>query len=422
METHPNRRTLGIVACITATSTITITLGLTWPLLAIVLERQGVPAWLNGLSASSQMLAILVVAPLAPRLIGRFGTIRIMAAGIVGMVIALLFLPVFPNVWAWFPIRFMIGVATELIFVGGDIWINQIAREETRGRLIGIYGTFLHAGFAVGPATIVIVGSDSWTALYIGAAVVACGLIPLAFARGSAPVIEGKLRARMGHFLRIAPTLMIAALMFGLIDSAVLALLPVYGVQKGLEAEAASLLLTMFVLGGVMGQIPIGILADGIDKRLLLVWCTLIATLSIGGLPIVIGQTGPTWAAMLVMGITVGRKRPKVHFRGSPAGPIIVATLSSRRRHQLGDTIEKSSRISGTTNNRERQPSILFLLSPASVNSVWPDVDFCPCGQKPNLKHSYMFWFIALHIQFTSQATNCLTVIPCLHTQECFSR
>ncbi len=285
---------------------MTVTLGLTWPLLAIVLERQGVPGWLNGLSASSQMLAILAIAPLGPRLIGRFGTVRVMALGIAGMVIGLLLLPVYPNVWAWFPIRFVIGLSAELIFVGGDIWINQIARDETRGKLIGVYGTFLHAGFAVGPATIVIVGSDSWTALYLGVAAVTCGLVPLAWGRNLAPVVEGKPRSRMLYFLRIVPTLMVAALMFGLIDSTVLALLPVYGVQKGLNAETASMLLTMFVLGGVVGQIPIGMLADKMDRGRLLAWATLIAMFSIAALPFVIGSTAMTWIAMMIMGVTVG--------------------------------------------------------------------------------------------------------------------
>lgn len=300
------RRMRGIVACIAATATMTITLGLTWPLLAIVLERQGVPAWLNGLSASAQMLAILALAPLGPRLIGRLGTVRVMALGIGGMVVALLLLPVFPNVWAWFPIRFMLGLASELVFTGGDIWINQLARDSTRGRLIGVYGTFLHAGFAVGPATIAIVGSDSWTALYVGVGVVACGLVPLMWSRGTAPPVEGRLRARMGHFLRIAPMLMAAALMFGLIDSTVLALLPVYGVQKGLDAEVAALLLTMFVLGSVAGQIPIGWLADHVDRRRLLAVCIFVSMLSIGALPFVIGDPASTWAVMLFMGITAG--------------------------------------------------------------------------------------------------------------------
>lgn len=295
-----------IIACIAATSSMTITLGLTWPLLAIVLERQGIPAWLNGLSASSQMLAILAVAPLGPRLIGSLGIVRVMALGIVGMVLALLLLPLFPNVWLWFPIRFMLGFAAELVFTGGDIWINQLASDKARGRLIGVYGTFLHAGFAVGPATIAFVGSDNWVALYLGVGVVACGLIPLSWFRGEPPQREGKLRARMLHFLRIAPTLMITALMFGLIDSTVLALLPVYGVQKGLDAEVAALLLTMFVLGSVVGQIPIGWLADHLDRRMLLAVCTFIAMLSIAALPAAIGDTTLTWLVMLLMGITVG--------------------------------------------------------------------------------------------------------------------
>lgn len=306
MNAGLDRRMQGIIACIAATSTMTITLGLTWPLLAIMLERQGVSAWLNGLSASSQMLAIIALAPLAPRLIGRLGSAKVMVLGIVGMIASLLLLPAFPNVWVWFPIRFLLGLSAELVFTGGDIWINQIARDATRGRLIGVYGTFLHAGFALGPATIAVVGSDSWTALYIGVAVVACGLIPLAWSGSAAPAVEGKPRARILHYLRIAPSLMVAALMFGLIDSAVLALLPVYGVQKGLDAETSALLLTMFVLGSVLGQIPIGWLADHVGRRSLLAWCTFVAMLSIGVLPLVIGDPLLTWAAMLVMGVAAG--------------------------------------------------------------------------------------------------------------------
>ena len=306
MITNEGTRLRGIVACIAATSTMTVTLGLTWPLLAIMLERQGVPAWLNGLSASTQMLAILAVAPLGPRLIQWLGTLRVMALGVVGMAVALLLLPVFPNVWAWFPIRFLLGLAAELVFTGGDIWINQLARDSTRGRLIGVYGTFLHAGFGVGPATIAIVGSDNWTALYLGVVVVVCGLIPLAWSKGAAPPVAGKLRARMFHFLKIAPTLMIAALLFGLIDSTVLALLPIYGVQKGLDAEEAALLLTMFVFGSMSGQIPIGWLADRMNKRVLLAWCVLVAMLSIGALPFVIDNVTSTWVAMVLMGLTAG--------------------------------------------------------------------------------------------------------------------
>jgi MFS family permease len=299
-------RLRGIVACIAANTTVTVTLGLSWPLLAIMLERQGVPAWLNGLSASGQMLAILAVAPLGPRLIGRLGTMRVLALGIVGMAAALALLPAFPNVWAWFPIRFCLGLAAELCFTGGDIWINQLAKDHSRGRLLGVYGTFLHLGFAVGPGAIVLLGSEDWTTLYIGIGVVLCGLIPLLSVRGSTPPVGGKPRARIRHFLRIVPTLMLAAFLFGLIDAATLSLLPVYGIEKGLDAEAAALLLTMFVVGAVIGQLPVGWLADHMDHRRLLAIATFIAMLSIAALPFVVGFPLPSFLVMMVQGMTAG--------------------------------------------------------------------------------------------------------------------
>jgi len=73
----------------------------------------------------------------------------VIAIGIIGMAACMCLLPVFPNVWAWFPIRFALGLGTELVFIAGDIWINQLAEERTRGRLIGVYGMFLHGGFAL---------------------------------------------------------------------------------------------------------------------------------------------------------------------------------------------------------------------------------------------------------------------------------
>lgn len=301
-----SKRTLSIVACIAAMTTVTITLGLSWPLLAIILERQGVPAWLNGLSASAQMIAVLAIAPLGPRLIGWLGTVRVIAFGIVGMLIALALLPVFDNIWLWFPIRFFLGFASELIFTGGDIWIIQLARDRTRGRLLGVYGMFLHAGFALGPLTIVLVGTDDWTALYLGMGVIVFGLVPIYLARGNAPKIHGKPRARLLHFLRVAPSLMIAGLMFGLIDSSTLTLLPVYGIEKGLDAEASALLLTMFVLGSVIGQVPIGWLADHVDRRRLLAGCVFLSMVSISAIPFVIGNLPLTWLVMMALGISLG--------------------------------------------------------------------------------------------------------------------
>jgi MFS family permease len=306
MSSTERARRRGIVACIAATMSMSITLGLCWPLLAIVLERQGVPPWLNGLSASAQMTAVLVVMPLAPRLIGALGVVRMIAIGITGMAVCLALLPVFPNVWAWFPIRLALGLGTELVFIAGDIWINQLAEDRTRGRLIGVYGMFLHGGFALGPLAIIALGSDDWTALYLAVAVVLSGLGPLVAARGSAPAVEGKPRARLPHYVRVATALMAAALMFGLIESATEALLPVYGLKKGLDEESVAFLLTLFVLGAVLGQLPAGWLADHIEHRRMLIAGSLTTLVALAALPLTIQVPLLIAPVMLVMGASLG--------------------------------------------------------------------------------------------------------------------
>jgi MFS family permease len=306
MSSTESTRRRGVVACIAATMSMSVTLGLCWPFLAIVLERQGVPPWLNGLSASAQMLAVLVVMPVAPKLIGALGVVRVIAIGIIGMAVGLALLPVFPNVWAWFPIRLALGLGTELVFIAGDIWINQLADERTRGRLIGVYGMFLHGGFAVGPLAIIALGSDDWTVLYLGIAVVLSGLGPLAAVRGLAPTIEGKPRARLGHYVRVATTLMVAGLMFGLIESATESLLPVYVMKKGLDGESAAFLLTLFILGAVLGQLPAGWLADHVDHRRLLVAGSLTTLVALATVPVAIETPLLIWPVMLVMGASLG--------------------------------------------------------------------------------------------------------------------
>ena len=71
--------------------------------------------------------------------------------------------------------------------------------------------------------------------MYAGAALALVGTVPALLARSAVPKIEGKPRARLLHFLRIAPSLLITALLFGLVESSVFSLMPVYGVDIGLQ-------------------------------------------------------------------------------------------------------------------------------------------------------------------------------------------
>jgi MFS family permease len=300
------QRRRGLIACIAATVTVTLTMGLTLPFLGIWLENQGVPIWLNGLSAAVQMMAVLFLVPFAPRMIKRFGVLPVIVMGIIGMAISLALIPVFPNVWIWFPLRFLLGFCAEMVFTAGDIWLNQLAEDKNRGKTLAVAGVFQHAGFAFGPVVIGLVGTESWLAIYIGIAAMTLGLLPLMLGRGTNIAIEGEHRARIFHFFRVAPVLMVAGLMFGLIDESVLALLIVYGERKGLDELAAAFLLTSFLFGSVLGQFPLGWLADRIDRTKLIAGCVAVTLLMLLALPFIVLDPVLSTIALGLMGATVG--------------------------------------------------------------------------------------------------------------------
>jgi MFS family permease len=83
-----------------------------------------------------------------------------------------------------------------------------------------------------------------------------------------------------------------AAVVAGLVESADLALLPLFGLHAGLHERAALFLVTVFMAGNVVLQMPIGLLADRFGRREILAAC---AVASAGGpllLPVCIGAPG----------------------------------------------------------------------------------------------------------------------------------
>jgi len=148
----------GVAAATGCISIVGMMTGLVWPLLALRLDAQGVDSWLIGFNSSIHALAIVAGSLIAPRLVGRLGLINTIYGCIATAIAALLLLPLFPNVYAWFPIRFALGAATSTIFVAGETWIIHVAPAEMRGRIVGIFGFVWSACFAAGPLVIGITG------------------------------------------------------------------------------------------------------------------------------------------------------------------------------------------------------------------------------------------------------------------------
>lgn len=298
------RRSLAAaIACTTVSAAAT---GLTWPLLSLVLDARGYDAGLIGLSAAVQSLAIVAVSPFALRAISRFGMVRTMWACLALAAASLLLLPAFLDIYAWFPIRFVLGGSIAVLYVAGETWVNEVAREASRGRVIGVLGFFWSLGFGLGPLTIALTGIEGWPPYLAGFAMIVLAAVPLLFVGPTAPRIAGGGRRTWIGLLWLAPAAIMATLLQGTLDSVIDSFLALYGLRNGLDQTAAVSLLTILLIGVAATQIPMGWLADRMDRRALLV-LTSLATLLVGAvLPLVIRQPLLAAAAMLVWGAAMG--------------------------------------------------------------------------------------------------------------------
>lgn len=298
-------RRRSLAAVIASITIFALTLGMTFPLLSLILERQGVSATMIGLNGAMSSLGILISAPYIPRLVERTGAAGFMFGCIAVTAAMLLLLRAYVNVYAWFPMRLVMGVAVNGLFVLSETWLNQVADNRSRGRLVGLYVTALSLSFAAGPLLIPLVGTRGWTPFVAGVAVIAVAALPLLWARRLSPDLGGTRPRDVTYFFRAAPTLLGAVIVVSLITAAVMSLLPVYGLQTGFAEDTAALMLAAFVLGNVGLQLPVGWLADRFDRRWVMMLCAAaVAVLSIAvpaatGIPALLWPMLFAWGGML---------------------------------------------------------------------------------------------------------------------------
>jgi MFS family permease len=315
-------RRLSLIAILSACTAFAIGMGLTLPLLSLILERRGFPGSVNGLNLATAGLAALIATPQVPRLMRTFGTARFMSASLILSATALIALFLVHSLWSWFPLRFALSVGLNGLFVASEFWINQLATEKNRGRYISFYGACISGGFGVGPAILSVLGTKGIAPFAIGSTMLLLALVPVLIARRAAPQLDETPGPSTWSVLRTAPAILSAALVFGAIDAGMAGLFPVYAVRSGYSDTHAALAITAMSLGSFVFQYPLGMLADHMNRQTLLIICAATGVLGAVLTPLAIGTPSLTYLLLffwggIIMGIyTVGLTLLGERFRG----------------------------------------------------------------------------------------------------------
>lgn len=296
----PVRTFLVIVACL---SVFGITIGLGMPLVAIVLEKRGYSGSVIGAISAVPAFGTLIVAYYVPKLMSIFGTRKVIYASVIIESVSFLLLAWFDDLVAWFVIRFVMGGSGAGLFIASETWVNQLANQHNRGRLMAVYGTVLGVTMALGPVILTITGSDSWTPFVAGAVLVALAGLVLLLDRGTiAPAVDGDASFNPVTFLLVAPTVCLAILATSWHDVSVFSLLPVYALKSGLGEANAALMVSGFLFGMVLLTFPIGWAADIFPRYVVLISCGVGTAVGAALLPAVIGTFLPAVLTLFLWG------------------------------------------------------------------------------------------------------------------------
>lgn len=266
----PQARRRALTAILASLAAAGLTFGMSFPLFSVLLERAGETTSLIGLNAAMPILGTIVTAPFIPLLIRRLGVQTAMFASLALIVVCFLLFPILPSLAAWFVLRFLVGVGMAIHWIVSETWLNAAAMSKHRGLYAGLYATLMSIGFAAGPALLTVIDLD--TALpfvLIAGSVVLVGM-PLFWARNSMPPLEPSRSQSHLWPLAAEPTIFLASLVAGVVDSALLSLLAIYGIRTGFGEAESLILLTVLGAGTVTLQLPLGWLADRAGRRRLL--------------------------------------------------------------------------------------------------------------------------------------------------------
>ncbi len=295
-STQPRR---DMIVVTTSLSVAALIHGLSMPLLSLVLDHHGIDSWLIGVNTAVQYLSVFVVAPFAPRLMCTIGPAWMMLWAIVGMASLLLLFPLFINMYAWFPLRFLLGMCGATLWISGEAWVNHTTAEHVRGRVIALYTMVTAGGFALGPLIVAITGSVGWTPFIVSSGIIALAAVPLLWVLRDAPVLTGRPSGRLVTYVGLAPAAMGVYLVFAMLDGILLTFLPLYGIEVGLTEATALSLMTLMAIGTIIFQWPIGWLADHMNRMALLLYSVVLMFGLACGLPFVIAHT--PWNAVYAL-------------------------------------------------------------------------------------------------------------------------
>ncbi|WP_241825846.1 MFS transporter [Izhakiella australiensis] len=307
----------GIISVIVCVAIFGLTYGLSAPLIATQLQESGYSERYIGLNAAMQAIGVFAVAPFIPWLFRRFSPRTLMGVSLAAITLIMLLFAWVPFI-LWFALRLVLGIFSEIIMVLTETWINDATVEQARARTMAWYTAGISVGFACGPLILACTGSQGNLPFFIGMAITLLALVLI--------MLLGM--ARKNHFdqpplsflksIRLAFLVIVATGLNAAVEVAGLNFLSIYAMSHGWSERNAIILISVLMLGAIVLQPVIGIIADKVDRRKLIVVLAFLSAVGAAAWPWLLRWPDATYLLLFLWGgVFVGIYTVAITWAGS---------------------------------------------------------------------------------------------------------
>lgn len=184
------------------------------------------------------------------------------------------------NAPTWMFTRFLFGACMAGIYVVVESWLNGLATNTTRGRILSVYMIVSMGGVGAGQLLLNVNDSSGFTLFIIISVLVSISLVPVTLSASSAPPLVTPESMGLRILIQRVPTGVVSSFFGGAGAGALLGMGAVYGSSVGMQAGRLSLFLLAPMVGALLFQWPIGWLSDKLPRRAALFGVSVAAALT----------------------------------------------------------------------------------------------------------------------------------------------
>ena len=268
-------------------------------LLGIRAELENLPTIISGGITTAYYAGFLIGSWYSLRALKQVGHIRVYAALASLLSASTIVTGLFDSPVLWIIMRISTGFCFAGLYVIAESWLNGLAENHFRGRLLAIYNLVTIGAYGVGQLLVFNFDARNISGYAFAAIVASLAVIPVAISEQAAtPEIENHVHVSLRDLAKIVPTGFGTILLVGLAHGGILGMAVIHATREGLSVGRVGFLIAALQIGGMTLTWPISSASDDIDRRIIgLLCCLAVITLS----AVMLSQpTSNNWTVLLL--------------------------------------------------------------------------------------------------------------------------